>query len=294
MPPRRWEGAGRSALGEPSGCHGTPARFGQTPSCWWARAKGADVRIVLSILDALKAAEDTPEKKVVFLGIGFETTVHTIAAAVTRAHKEGVKNFFLFSAHKTMPVPMRALASDPDVRVEGYICPGHVCTVTGLGPFRPLAEEFNIPAAVAGFEPVDILRAVLFLVKQRNTGEARLENLYRRSVRDAGNPKALSFIEEVFMPSDSWWRGLGVLPGSGLALRPEYKAHDIAHVLPVEVPESEEPKGCRCGEILKGMISPPECPLFGKACTPQKPVGACMVSREGACAAAYKWNKPSG
>jgi hydrogenase expression/formation protein HypD len=254
-----------------------------------SKARGADVRVVVSVLDGLEIARKNPSRRVIFLGIGFETTVPTVAAAVRRARTEGVGNFYVFSAHKTMPVPMRALASDPAIGITGYICPGHVCTIAGLEPFRPLAEEFHVPAAIAGFEPVDILQAVLALVRQQNSGEARLENLYRRSVHDDGNPKARHIVDEVFMPADSSWRGLGMLPGSGLALRPAYAELDAEKVFPVEVPPSREPRGCRCGDVLKGMIAPPECPLFGKACTPDKPVGACMVSQEGVCSAAYRW-----
>ncbi len=262
---------------------------GSEASLEWAKARGADVRVVLSARNALQVAEKNPEKKTVFLGIGFETTVPTVAATIRQAQRKGTENFFVFSAHKTMPVPMRSLASDPDVRVEGYICPGHVCTITGPGPFRELTEEFHIPACIAGFEPTDVLQAILELVRQRNRGEATLKNLYSRAVKEEGNPKAQKLIEEVFTAADSWWRGLGVLPGSGLAIRAEFEAHDIEKVLPVSVPESREPKGCRCGDVLKGVCSPQECPLFGKACTPERPVGACMVSQEGSCAAAYKW-----
>ncbi len=254
-----------------------------------AKARGADVRVVLSALDAVAVARENAERTVVFLGIGFETTVPTVAAAIKRARAESLENFLVFSAHKTMPVPMRVLASDPAIGIRGYICPGHVSTITGLAPFRPLADEYGIPAAVAGFEPADVLRAVLALVHQRNAGEARVENLYRRSVRDGGNPKAQRIVREVFEQSDSWWRGLGNLPGSGLAIRPEYAAHDAETVLPVEVPPGREPPGCRCGDVLKGIIVPSECPLFKKTCTPENPLGACMVSQEGVCAAAYKW-----
>ncbi|HAK96970.1 MAG TPA: hydrogenase formation protein HypD [Planctomycetes bacterium] len=258
-----------------------------------AKARGADVRVVLSVLDALALARARPERTVVFLGIGFETTVPTTAAALARARADGVRNFLVASAHKTMPVPMRALASDPAAAVEGYICPGHVCTVAGLGPFAPLVEEFHVPAAIAGFEPTDVLAAVLALVRQRNRGEGRLENLYRRSVRDEGNPKAWHLVESVFEPADAWWRGLGVLPGSGLALRREYAAHDADAALPVEAGPPREPAGCRCGDVLKGIIEPEGCPLFGKACTPERPVGACMVSSEGACHAAHRWGRLS-
>ncbi len=256
-----------------------------------AKARGADVRVVLSVLDALKLARAHPERKVIFLGIGFETTVPTTAAALAHARAEGVRNFLVASAHKTMPVPMHALASDPAVAVEGYICPGHVCTIAGLAPFVPIVAQFRIPAAVAGFEPTDVLAAVLALVRQRNAGEARVENLYKRSVRDEGNPKAWQLVESVFEPADSWWRGLGVLPGSGLALREAYAAYDADKVLPVALPPPREPAGCRCGDVLKGILDPRGCPLFDKVCTPERPVGACMVSQEGACHAAHRWGR---
>lgn len=255
----------------------------------WAKARGARVQVVLSPLDALKLARAQPGKQVIFLGIGFETTVPTVAAAIQMAHAAGQKNFSVLAAHKTMPVPMRVLVSDPDIRVEGYLCPGHVCTITGPAPFQALAEEFNIPAVIAGFEATDILRGMLALVEQRNNGQGTCENVYRRSVAKAGNPKAWGLVETIFEPADSWWRGLGVLPGSGLAIRPAFEAHDADKVFSVTVPEGSEPKGCRCGDVLKGICQPPDCPLFKKACTPEKPIGACMVSGEGACAAAYKW-----
>jgi hydrogenase expression/formation protein HypD len=256
-----------------------------------AKARGADVRVVLSVLDALKLAREQPTRKVIFLGVGFETTVPTVAAALARARAEGLQNFLVASAHKTMPVPMHALASDPAVAVEGYICPGHVCTIVGLAPFIPIVARFHIPAAIAGFEPTDVLAAVLALVRQRNAGEARVENLYTRSVRAEGNPKAWRLVESVFEPADSWWRGLGVLPGSGLALREDYAAHDADKVLPVAVPPAREVAGCRCGDVLKGILEPRGCPLFDKVCTPERPVGACMVSQEGACHAAHRWGR---
>ncbi len=260
-----------------------------------AKAEGADVQVVFSPLDALSLARQQRDRQVVFLGVGFETTVPTVAAALKRAKAEGLENFLVLSAHKTMPVPMRVLASDPEVGVQGYICPGHVCTVAGTSAFRALAEEFHIPAVVAGFEPADILQAILELVKQRNRGVARLQNLYKRSVREEGNPKALKLVEEVFEPCDDSWRGLGLLPGSGLALRESYAAHDAQKVLPISVPPAKEPPGCRCGEVLKGKIEPQQCPLFGNACTTEHPVGACMVSGEGVCAALYRWgaHRPS-
>ena len=256
-----------------------------------AKARGADVRVVLSVLEALALARERPERRVGFLGIGFETTAPTTAAALARARAEGIGNFLVASAHKTMPAAMRALAADPAVAVEGYICPGHVCTVAGLAPFAPLVEEFGIPAAIAGFEPTDVLAAVLALIKQRNRGESRLENLYRRSVRPEGNPKARRLVASVFEPADAWWRGLGVLPGSGLALRREYAAHDADAVLPVAAEAPREPAGCRCADVLKGIIEPKDCPLFGEACAPDRPIGACMVSSEGACHAAHRWDR---
>ncbi len=252
-----------------------------------ARAKGADIRVVYSPRDAVTIARNEPQRRVVFVGVGFETTVPTVAAALAEAEETGVRNFLCLSAHKTMPAPLRALAGDEDVAVDGFICPGHVSVITGWRAFAFLPEEFGIPAAVAGFSPTDVLRAVLSLVRQCVDGRATVENVYSRVVSEGGNQTAQRLVERFFAPADATWRGLGVIPGSGLELRPEYGHRDAAR-LEVSLPLPREPQGCRCGDILKGCLDPPACPLFATACTPDTPVGACMVSAEGACAAWYR------
>lgn len=254
------------------------------------RAKGHSVKPVYSPLDAVKFAEEHPETAVVFAGIGFETTTPAIAASILEAEKRHLKNFHVLASHKVMPPPMRALVADRDIQINGFICPGHVSAIIGSDAYGFLAEEYGIPCVVAGFEPLDILGSILTLLTRHLQGRAVVDNLYRRVVRPEGNPEALRMIEEVFIPSDSEWRGLGNIPGSGLALAPKYQPYD-ATLLDVEPIISREPLGCRCGEILKGTLSPTECPCFGKGCTPEHPIGACMVSTEGSCSAAYRYGE---
>jgi len=253
------------------------------------RAKGADIRIVYSALDAARLATELPEKQVIFLGVGFETTTPTVAAAILAAEQQRCNNFSVLTSHKTMPGPMQALSADPELKIRGYLCPAHVSTVIGSDAYLPLAEQFGIPCVVTGFEPADVLQGVLMLVRQCRTGQARVENQYSRAVTRQGNAKAQELIRNVFEPADAVWRGLGVLPGSGLVLRKSYAAFDAARRFLVELPDSSEPAGCRCGEVLTGRITPADCPLFGTVCSPETPVGACMVSSEGSCAAAWRY-----
>lgn len=262
---------------------------GSRSSLMIERAKGADIRIVYSALDAIALAVELPQKQVIFLGVGFETTTPTVAAAILTAQKKGLTNFFVLASHKTMPGPMAALSADPDLMIKGYLCPAHVSTVIGEVAYQPLAEQFGIPCVVTGFEPADILQGVLMLVHQCCSGRAKVENQYARAVSHQGNLKAQDLISQVFGQSDAVWRGLGMIPASGLVIRPEYSCFDAARMLSVELPDPVEPPGCRCGEVLTGRISPHECPLFGAACTPETPVGACMVSSEGSCAAAWRY-----
>lgn len=253
-----------------------------------AIAEGARVEIVYSPLDALETARANPGKTVVFLGVGFETTAPTSAAAVLRARAEKLDNFCLLSLHKLVPPALMSLVSSPDNRIDAFLLPGHVATVTGLAPFAFLAER-GLPSAVAGFEPAEILLGLCSLAEQRSRGQARVENAYQRAVDNGGNPRARQLMEQVFMPADAMWRGLGAIPASGLAMRPEYAAHDAWARLGLALPDVKPLPGCRCGEVLKGRISPPDCPLFGTACTPAKPAGPCMVSTEGSCAAHYRY-----
>lgn len=252
--------------------------------------RGADVRMVYASLDALRIAEENPDREVVFLGIGFETTAPTVAAAVRAAREKGVRNFSVLSAHKLLPPAMEALVSAGDLRIQGFLCPGHVSTIIGTSSYAEVADRFGIPCVVAGFEPLDILQSVLMLVRQVEAGEARAEIQYARAVSPDGNPAALRLMEEVFEPCDSAWRGLGGIPGSGLAVRGAFSALDARTRFDLDVPPAREPAGCRCAEVLKGSARPPDCPLFRKACTPRSPVGACMVSSEGTCAAYFKYH----
>jgi hydrogenase expression/formation protein HypD len=262
---------------------------GSLSSLMIERAKGADIRIVYSALDAVTLAVEQPDKQVVFLGVGFETTTPTVAAAILTAQGKGLTNFFVLASHKTMPGPMAALSADPDLKIKGYLCPAHVSTVIGELAYQPLADQFDIPCVVTGFEPADILQGVLMLLRQCCSGRAEVENQYARAVTRQGNLKAQGLIKQIFEPSDAIWRGLGLIPASGLVIRPEFSCFDAARMLSVELPDPVEPQGCRCGEVLTGRISPDDCPLFGKACSPETPVGACMVSSEGSCAAAWRY-----
>lgn len=257
------------------------------------RADGGDVRVVYSPRDAVELARQMPERRVVFLAVGFETTAPTIAAAVVEAEEKRVPNFLILPGNKVVPPPLRALASDPEVGVDGFLMPGHVSVITGSDAFSFLAREFGIPSAVVGFTPTDVLRGVLAILDQVAEGRAEVENLYGRVVTREGNPAARSLLERLFDPEDSVWRGLGTIPASGLALRPAW-AHRDASKIGVAVPDPREPKGCRCGEVLKGTIEPPQCPLFGSVCTTDEPVGACMVSSEGTCAAWYRHERFQG
>ncbi len=261
---------------------------GSTSSLAAEQAAGADVRIVYSPLDSLTIAAANPGKKVIFLAVGFETTAPTAAATVLAAEQAGLENFFVLSAHKLVPPALRALLTAGETKVDGLLLPGHVSAIIGEAPYRFLADEFAVPAVIAGFEPLDILRAVYLLVQRISAGEAALENEYRRVVPPAGNPAALAVLDRVYEPADAAWRGLGVIPASGLAVRAAYRRFDAPVALPVTAEETKEHAGCRCGEVLRGVARPQQCPLFGTACTPERPVGSCMVSVEGTCAAWYK------
>jgi len=254
-----------------------------------AKAEGADVRVVYSPLDALRVARQAPDRPVVFLGVGFETTAPMIGSAVLAAAEEGLKNFFVFSTHKLTPPATRAILNAGEVALDGIIGPGHVTTVIGSDGWRFLPDEYGIPCAVAGFEPLDILRAILALVEMVEAGQPDVANTYARSVQPKGNSAAQQAMERVFEIADAEWRGLGTVPASGLRLREAYARFDAARAFPVEVEPAREPPGCRCGDILRGVLLPTECPLFGEVCTPQSPIGPCMVSAEGACAAYYRY-----
>jgi hydrogenase expression/formation protein HypD len=251
-----------------------------------ARAAGADVRVVYSALDAVDLAAAQPAREVVFVGIGFETTAPTTAASILEARRRGVRNFSVLAVHKTMPPALRALLDLGETPITGFLLPGHVSVITGSACFDFLAADYGVAGVVAGFQPGDILEALLMLVRQATPA---VGNQYTRAVQPQGNVVAQELMQRVYEPRDADWRGLGVIPGSGLGLRAEFAEHDAALRFPVETGESLEPVGCRCGEVLRGVTDPADCPLFGRRCTPQEPVGACMVSSEGACAARYRF-----
>lgn len=255
-----------------------------------AQAEGARVEVVYSAFDALVLAQKHSDAKVVFLGVGFETTAPTVAATIKIAAAQGLKNLLLFSMHKLVPPALAALLTDPEVKVDSLILPGHVSTIIGLEPYRFIVDQYGVPSVITGFEPLDILQALLLIMAQIKEKRPKLVNQYSRVVADQGNPKAREIMFEVFEPSDALWRGLGRIPQSGLALKDEYARFDALELLDVRVEELPPLPGCSCGEVLKGKLRPNECPLFGKACVPANPVGPCMVSAEGSCAAYYKYS----
>jgi len=264
---------------------------GSRSSLQQARAEGADVRIVYSTLDAVQIAQQNPKHSIVFLGIGFETTAPTIAAAVIQAKVLNLTNFYVLSMHKLTPPATHAILCAGEVRLSGIIGPGHVTTIIGSDAWQFLPHDHGIPVAVAGFEPLDILHGVHSLVEQAESGHPTVTNTYSRSVRPEGNQTAVEMMYRVFEVSNAQWRGLGLVPDSGLTLRKEYAHFDAACAFPVDPGPVREHEGCRCGEMLRGVVTPPECPLFRRACTPQNPIGPCMVSAEGTCAAYFMYSQ---
>ncbi|CAA9484623.1 MAG: [NiFe] hydrogenase metallocenter assembly protein HypD [uncultured Solirubrobacteraceae bacterium] len=257
-----------------------------------AKARGADVRMVYSPLDALKLARANPEREVVFFAIGFETTAPSTAVTVLRARAEGIRNFSLFTNHVTIVPALRAILDSPDLRLDGFIGPGHVSTVIGVRPYRFICRDYGRPVVVSGFEPLDILSGVYLILRQLAEGRCEVENQYARVVRDAGNPSALRALAETMELRTTFeWRGLGFIPHSALKLRDEFAAWDAEVRFAVPGVRVADPKACQCGEVLKGVIKPWECKVFGTACTPDRPIGTCMVSSEGACAAYYNYGR---
>jgi hydrogenase expression/formation protein HypD len=257
-----------------------------------AKARGADVRFVYSPLDALKVAVDNPDRDVVFFAVGFETTAPSTAVTLLKARRDAVTNFSVFSNHVTIVPPIKAILESPDLRLDGFLGPGHVSTVVGNHPYRFVPGEYGKPLVTSGFEPLDILQAIAMLLAQIREGRCEVENQYTRIVRDDGNPRALRMLAEVFELRPHFeWRGLGFIAQSALKLRDEFAPWDaeLRHAVPgVRV---ADPKACQCGEVLKGVIKPWECKVFGTACTPETPIGTCMVSSEGACAAYYNFGR---
>ena len=262
---------------------------GSTSSLNEEKAAGHDIRICYSPLDGLRIAAENPDREVIFVGVGFETTTPLIASTIKRAKAQGIGNFSVFAAHKTVPNTLEVLVNDPEVDITALILPGHVSTIIGRTPYQFLAEKYGIPGVIMGFEPVDLLSGILMLLKMLADGKPEIVNDYRRCVMDEGNPAAQAAIDEVFEASDATWRGLGLIENSGYALRGDYAAFDAVRKFEPQVEPTVEPKGCRCGDVLRGVISPKECPLFERACSPEHPIGPCMVSSEGSCAAFYKY-----
>jgi hydrogenase expression/formation protein HypD len=262
---------------------------GSTSTLEKEKTEGANIRIVYSTLDSLKIAQDNSSKEILFMGVGFETTSPTIASAVLKAKKEKINNFSVLSVAKIIPPAMKALLEGKEVNIDGFICPGHVSAIIGSKPYTFITTQHKVPCVICGFEPLDILQSIYMLVKQIEDGRAEVEIQYERAVKPEGNKIALDKIDEVFKVVDSNWRGIGNIPLSGLEMKDKYEQFN-ARKFEVKTEETKESKGCRCGEVLRGVIIPPECALFRKSCSPENPQGACMVSTEGTCAAYYKYN----
>jgi hydrogenase expression/formation protein HypD len=257
-----------------------------------SRANGAQVEIVYSPMDALRLALEHPQEEVVFLAVGFETTAPLVARTIQEAKRMVIPNLSFFLMHKLIPPAMRVLLEKKEVQLDGFILPGHVCAVIGSKPFQFLIEEFQKPGVITGFEPEDILLSLFMLLKQKRERRAEVEIQYKRAVRPEGNPEAIKAMEQVFEPREANWRGLGVIPDSGLGLKEEYLDFDAKNRFPIKISGSKEYPACGCGAVLRGVISPRDCPLFGTVCNPENPVGPCMVSSEGSCAASYNYEDP--
>ena len=253
------------------------------------KALGADVRTVYSPMDALEIAKDNPEKQVVFLGVGFETTAPGTAVSILSAKELGLENFSVYSMLKCVEPAIRTLLSDEDFQIDAFLCPGHVASIIGAKGFDFLPRDYGLPAVISGFEPVDILDALYKILLQLKNNSPAMENEYRRAVSYEGNQAAMEIISQVFTPSSDTWRGLGTIENSGLAVKEEFSKFDAVKRFQIKPDPAAEPKGCRCGDVICGKLHPEDCPLFGKVCTPDEPVGPCMVSGEGSCAAAYKY-----
>ncbi len=267
---------------------------GTSSSLQESRSLGADIRVVYSPMDAVEIARNNPGREIVFLGIGFETTAPPVGASIEAAQAAQVNNYSVLSLHKLVPPALEVIFSDPDIKVDALICPGHVSLVIGLAPYRELAEKHHKPCVITGFDDADILQGILMILLQFRQKQARAEIQYRRAVKENGNPVAQSLLKRVFQEVDSRWRGLGTIPGSGLEISDEYSQHNARQKFAVPYIEDIPINGCSCGEILTGKMSPQDCPLFGQACHPLNPIGPCMVSHEGACAAYYRYTPLRG
>ena len=262
---------------------------GSTSSLLKEQAAGRSVQIVYSPLDALALAAQHPEREIVFVGVGFETTTPLVAMAIKRAAAADLRNFTVFAAHKNMPGALEAIINDPQLKLDALILPGHVSTIIGAAPYEFLAKKYGIPGVITGFEPVDVLQGIAMIMRQLREGRAEIEIAYARGVMPQGNPTALAAIDEVFETCPAIWRGLGRIDGSGYRIREEFARFDAVRHFQPDVEPTQDPKGCRCGDVLRGIMAPSDCPLFRTVCTPENPVGPCMVSSEGSCAAYYRY-----
>lgn len=263
---------------------------GSTKSLLEVKAAGADVRILYSPLEAVQLAAANSDKEVIFFAVGFETTAPANALSIVHAHRSGVTNYSILASHVLVPPAMEALLSDEDNQIDGFLAAGHVCTIMGMEEYYPIVDKYKIPIVVTGFEPVDLLQGILMLVKQLEKGEYRLENQYARYVQREGNQLAQQTLSEVFSVSDRMWRGIGTIPQSGYEVNEAYRHYNARVKFSLDLPAAEENKECISGDIMKGLKKPAQCPHFGKACKPEHPLGAPMVSSEGACAAYYHYS----
>ena len=264
---------------------------GSSMSLLEAKSRGADVRILYSPLEAVQLAQRNPDKEVVFFAVGFETTAPANALSVIHAHREGLTNYSILASHVLVPPAIEAVVNDPIAKIDGFLAAGHVCTIMGIHEYQPLVDRYKAPIVVTGFEPVDLLQGILMCVEQLEEGRSELENQYTRVVKPDGNPHAIEVIEQVFEVTNREWRGIGEIPMSGYVVREAFKAYDADSKFDIQIAKVEENKDCIAGEVLKGIKKPHECHQFGKGCTPQKPLGAPMVSSEGACAAYYHFSR---
>jgi hydrogenase expression/formation protein HypD len=263
---------------------------GSKKSLLEAKAEGADIRILYSPLEAVKIAEENPDREVVFFAVGFETTAPANALSVVHAHRSGLDNYSILASHVLVPPAIEAVMVDDETRIQGFLAAGHVCTIMGMEEYYPLVDRFKVPVVITGFEPIDLLQGILMTVQQLEKGEYKLENQYARMVREEGNPNAIDTIKKVFAVTDRMWRGIDVIPQSGYEVRENYAAYDAKRKFNVNIPEAKENETCIAGDIMKGIKKPFECPNFGTTCKPEMPLGAPMVSSEGACAAYYHFS----
>ena len=263
---------------------------GSQQSLLEAKAKGADIRILYSPLEAVNIAAQNPDREVVFFAVGFETTAPANALSVLHAHRQGLKNYSILASHVLVPPAIEAIMQDKESNIQGFLAAGHVCTIMGMLEYYALVEKYRIPVVVTGFEPVDLLQGVLMTVRQLESGEARVENQYARVVNEEGNPIAQETIQKVFQITDRQWRGIDTIPQSGYAVREEFAMYDASRKFNINIPEALENPDCIAGEVLKGIKKPHQCSSFGTRCTPENPLGAPMVSSEGACAAYYHYS----